>query len=80
MNNADRDHTTPTAQLVALVDQIVRESGDPTGFDAAVWIAAFLDAPSAALGGRRPREFTDTDAGRTTVFMLVRRIQSGAYS
>jgi hypothetical protein len=80
MKNADRDHTIPTAQLVAMVDQIMRVSGDPTGLDTAVWVSAIFHAPSAALGGHRPREFMVTDAGRTTVFRLVQQMQSGAYA
>lgn len=80
VDRADRDHTTPIARLEALVDQIVRESGEPTGFDSAAWVVAFLDAPSPALGGYPPREFMDTETGRTTVFQLVQQMQSGAYA
>ena len=57
---------------------MVQESGDSTGFDAADWVEAFLSAPSAALGGRRPRELMHTSEGRATVFQLVGQMQSGA--
>lgn len=68
------------ARLIGQADAIVRESGDPAGFDAAKWVAAWLDRPQAALGGRRPAELMDTADGRSIVSDLLARMQSGAYA
>ncbi len=80
MTSADDDAATHTSQLVALVERLVQESGDRAGFDAAAWVEVFLDAPSGALGRRRPREFMDTAGGRSTVTTLIQQMQSGAYA
>lgn len=68
------------ASLVGQVQRIVRESGNPQGFDAARWTADWLEEPNDALGGRTPGEFMDTSDGRTLVAGLVARMQSGAYA
>lgn len=68
------------ARLVGQVDTLVRESGVPEGFDAAKWVAAWLDRPQVALGGKRPAELMDTADGRNLVSELVARMQSGAYA
>ena len=68
------------ARLVGQVDAMVRESGNPEGFDAAKWVAAWLDRPQRALGGKRPADLMDTADGRGIVADLVARMQSGAYA
>lgn len=68
------------ARLVGEVERIVRESGSAKGFDAARWLAAWLDRPNAALGGRRPGGLMDTADGRGMVSDLVLRMQTGAYA
>ena len=68
------------ARLVGQVDTMVKESGNPEGFDAAKWVAAWLDRPQPALGGGRPAELMDTADGRSIVSDLVARMQSGAYA
>ena len=79
MTFADSEFSKHTAQLVDVVDQIVRQSGYPTGFDA-WWVTQLLDAPSPALDGRSPRELMHTSEGRATVCQLVRQMQTGAYA
>jgi putative toxin-antitoxin system antitoxin component (TIGR02293 family) len=68
------------ARLVGQVDAMVKESGNPKGFDAAKWVAAWLDRPQPALGGKRPAELMDTSDGRSIVSDLIARMQSGAYA
>ena len=68
------------ARLVGQVGKIVAESGEPDGFDAARWTAAWLEEPNAALGGKAPGEFMDTADGRALVAGLVAQMQSGAYA
>jgi putative toxin-antitoxin system antitoxin component (TIGR02293 family) len=69
LSAADSEHVIGMARLVGQVQQIVQESGDPAGFDAGRWVTAFLDAPSPALGGRRPRDLmrTSEPPGRTSM-------------
>lgn len=67
-------------ELLALVRQIVRESGEGTApFDARGWLAAFLMAPSPALGGQLPVHLLDDAEARLQVRQLLLRMQSGAY-
>jgi putative toxin-antitoxin system antitoxin component (TIGR02293 family) len=68
------------ARLVGQVDLMVRESGVSEQFDAAKWVAAWLDRPNAALDGKRPAELMDTADGRNVVSELIARMQSGAYA
>ncbi len=68
------------ARLVALVEQMVGAAGAPPAFDAARWVAAWLDTPLPALGGGRPASLMDTAAGREIVANLVGQLESGAYA
>ncbi|MDQ2736539.1 MAG: DUF2384 domain-containing protein [Pseudomonadota bacterium] len=68
------------ARLVGQVQAMVEESGSPDDFDAATWVAQWLDKPLPALGGRRPAELMDTPEGQSLVADLVARLQTGAYA
>lgn len=68
------------ARLVAQVETIVKESGNPEGFDAARWLAGWLEEPQPSLGGKRPADLMDTADGRGLVADLVARSQTGAYA
>jgi putative toxin-antitoxin system antitoxin component (TIGR02293 family) len=68
------------ARLVGQVQAMVEESGNPEGFNAAEWVAGWLERPLPALGGQRPAELMDTPEGQGIVSQLVARMQSGAYS
>ena len=68
------------ARLVGQVQTLVEQSGDSEGFDAAQWVANWLEEPMPALQGRRPAEFMDTAEGQAIVANLVQRAQSGAYA
>ncbi|MCW5322891.1 DUF2384 domain-containing protein [Verminephrobacter aporrectodeae subsp. tuberculatae] len=68
------------ARLLGQVQAMVEESGDPKGFNAAEWVARWLERPLPALGGQRPAELMDTPEGQRLVSQLVARMQSGAYS
>ena len=67
------------ASLIAKVRTMVEESGEPEGFEAAKWVARWLDRPLPALGGQRPDELMDTPDGRALVSHIVDCMQSGAY-
>lgn len=66
--------------LVGQVEAMVAESGSLAGFDAAQWVARWLERPNPALGNRRPAEYMDTMAGQELVSALIARMQSGAYA
>jgi putative toxin-antitoxin system antitoxin component (TIGR02293 family) len=68
------------ARLVGQVQAMVEESGRPEGFDAAAWVALWLDRPLPALAGHKPAELMDTAEGQGIVANLVARMQSGAYA
>lgn len=67
-------------RLVGQVEAIVGDAGRAEPFSAAGWLAAWLDRPLAALGGRRPAELMDTGEGRELLSNLLARMQSGAYA
>ena len=66
--------------LISQVDDMVRESGDPEGFDAAKWVATWLELPLPALGDRTPASFMDTVEGQKLVSNLVSMAQRGVYA
>ena len=68
------------SKLVGQVQVMVEESGDLKDFDAAKWVADWLDRPAPALNGRRPGEYMDTAEGQEIVSGLIAQIQSGAYA
>lgn len=68
------------ARLLGQVEAMVQESGNPEGFNAAQWVAQWLEEPLAALGGQRPVELLDTAEGQAIVSNLLARMQSGAYA
>ena len=68
------------ARLVGQVQPMVQESGQPEGFDAAAWVARWIDRPVPALGGLRPAELLDTAEGQAIVANVLSRAQTGAYS
>lgn len=70
----------PPADLLALVRQMVEESGNPEGFDARAWLADWMQRPVPALGGRTPLSFMESEEGRALVTNILGRMQSGAYS
>lgn len=67
-------------RLIGQANALVAESGRPEGFDAARWVARWLDRPVPALGGLRPADLMDTGEGRELVSNLLARMQSGAYA
>lgn len=68
------------AKLVGQVESIVAESGNPDGFNAAKWVAQWLEKPSPALGGLKPSAFLDTVSGQEMISDLLAKIQTGAYA
>lgn len=66
--------------LIGQVENMVRESGHPEGFDAAKWVSNWLKSPLPALGGQTPASYMDTVEGQKLVSNLLATAQSGAYA
>lgn len=66
--------------LIGMVQTMVEQSGDPTGFDAARWVAEWLTKPLPALAGETPASYMDTFEGQKLVAELLSMSQSGAYA
>lgn len=67
------------SKLVGQVQVMVEQSGDPAGFDAARWLADWLDTPLPALDGQCPADYLDTLEGQEFVSSLLAKMQSGTY-
>ncbi len=67
-------------RLIGQVDVMVAQSGNPKGFDAAKWVAAWLEAPTPALDGKCPAEFMHLPEGQEMLSSLLAQMQSGAYA
>lgn len=68
------------ATIIGQVETMVRESGNPEGFDAAKWVAEWINTPVPALGGRKPAELLDTVHGQNLVAKVLAMSQTGAYA
>lgn len=66
--------------LIVMVQTMVEQSGDATGFDAARWVAEWLTSPLPALAGATPASYIDTFEGQKLVAELLSMGQSGAYA
>ncbi|HET7583490.1 MAG TPA: antitoxin Xre/MbcA/ParS toxin-binding domain-containing protein [Gemmatimonadaceae bacterium] len=80
LNMAASDAVVGMGRLIGAVDTMIRESGNSAGFHAARWVAAWLERPAPALGGRTPGSLMRTAEGREIVLGLVEQMQSGAYA
>ncbi|MFC4161739.1 antitoxin Xre/MbcA/ParS toxin-binding domain-containing protein [Chitinimonas lacunae] len=76
----DSERVVGMSNLIGQVQTMVEQSGDPTGFDAAKWLAHWIEEPLPALGGARPADYLDTMEGIRLVANLLATMQSGAYT
>jgi uncharacterized protein (DUF2384 family) len=67
-------------RLIGIVQIMVRESGNPEGFNAAGWVFDWLVQPLPALGGATPASYMDTFEGQQLIGEMLRFSQSGAYA
>ncbi len=80
LSPAEGERVLGFGRLLGQLQTMVRESGNPEGFDASVWLSAWMSAPVPALGGARPLDFMDTMTGQALVSQLLAQMQSGAYA
>lgn len=77
-----QDETERLMGLVRLIGQVqalVRDCGREQGFEAATWVAQWLQRPNQALGGLPPAQLMDTAEGRDLVALLIGSMRSGSY-
>ena len=67
-------------RLVGQVEQMALDAGSADGFDAARWVAQWIERPVPALGNAKPADFMDTAVGQGLICDLVAKMQSGAYA
>ncbi|MGT2455717.1 antitoxin Xre-like helix-turn-helix domain-containing protein [Cupriavidus basilensis] len=56
LSSEQSERVVGMAKLVGQVQAMAERSGDPTNFNAAQWVAQWLEQRSQALVGRRPAE------------------------
>ena len=66
--------------LIGQVEVMLEESGDGQPFDAAAWVASWLQRPVPALGGKKPAQYMDSVEGQKLVAHTLAMTQSGAYA
>ena len=81
----DSERIVGMSKLIGQVEVMIKESGVAQSgvlddFDAAHWVANWLQTPVAALGGSRPVDYMDTMEGQGMVSTLLAQMQSGAYA
>jgi putative toxin-antitoxin system antitoxin component (TIGR02293 family) len=76
----DSERVVGMSNLIGQVQTMVEQSGNAEGFDAAKWVAHWLEEPIPALGGACPANYMDTMEGQKLVSNLLATMQSGAYA
>jgi putative toxin-antitoxin system antitoxin component (TIGR02293 family) len=80
LSPAEGERVLGLGRLLGQLQTMVRESGNPAGFDASAWLSAWMSAPVPALGGARPLDLMDTMTGQALVSQVLAQVQSGAYA
>jgi putative toxin-antitoxin system antitoxin component (TIGR02293 family) len=80
LSPAEGERVLGFGRLLGQIQTMVRESGNPKGFDASAWLSAWMSAPVPALGGARPLDLLDTMTGQALVSQALSQMQSGAYA
>lgn len=80
LSTGDSERVVGMSNLIGQVQSMVEQSGNAEGFDAAKWVAQWLEQPLPALGGEAPGAWLDTMEGQKLVASLLSMMQSGAYA
>lgn len=80
LSPAEAERVLGFGRLLGQLQTMVRESGNPEGFDASAWLSSWMKTPIPALGGDRPLKFMDTMTGQTLISQTLAQMQSGAYA
>lgn len=79
LSTAQSERVLALIRLVDEVEQMVCRAGDATGFDAAQWVAAWLEGPNPALGGAAPATYLDTYEGYRLLSRLLAQMETGVF-
>lgn len=80
LSPAEGERVLGLGRLLGQLQTMVRDSGNPEGFDASAWLSSWMSAPVPALGGARPLDLMDTMTGQALVSQVLAQMQSGAYA
>lgn len=80
LSPAEGERVLGFGRLLGQLQTMVRESGNPEGFDASAWLSAWMSTPVPALGGARPLDLMDTMTGQALISQVLAQMQSGAYA
>jgi len=80
LSRDESERVPGVATLIDMVQTMIEQSGEPTGFDSARWVSAWLTKPLPALAGETPASYMDTFEGQKLVAKLLAMSQSGAYA
>ncbi|MDB5853196.1 MAG: hypothetical protein JWR22_1237 [Herminiimonas sp.] len=80
LSTGDSERVVGMSNLIGQVQAMVEQSGNVEGFNAAKWVAQWLEQPLPALGGEAPGAWLDTMEGQKLVSSLLSMMQSGAYA
>jgi putative toxin-antitoxin system antitoxin component (TIGR02293 family) len=83
LSREDSEKVVGMAKLIGQVETMLEESGDPElmqDFDAAKWLAHWMEEPIPALGGASPSAYMDTIEGQEMISKLLEAMQTGAYA
>lgn len=83
LSREDSEKIVGMAKLIGQVEAMLEESGDPEltqDFDAARWLAHWMEEPVPALGGATPADYMDTIEGQEMISRLLATMQTGAYA
>lgn len=67
-------------KIIGQVESIMADSGADPDFNAAIWVAQWLEQPLPALANAKPADYMDTVEGQELVAGLLAKMQSGAYA
>ena len=74
------ERTLGLQKLIGQVESIMADSGADRDFNAAHWVAQWLEQPLPALDNAKPADYMDTVLGQELVASMLARMQSGAYA
>jgi uncharacterized protein (DUF2384 family) len=83
LSREDSEKVVGMAKLIGQVETMLEESGDSAamqGFDAARWLAHWMEEPLPALGGAAPAHYMDTIEGQAMIAQVLATMQTGAYA
>lgn len=79
LSREDSERVVGMSHLIGQVQTMVEQSGNPESFDAAKWLAHWMEEPLPALAGACPADYMDTMEGMRLLSNILATMQSGAY-